>query len=77
MTDVVHTIYPYKDEHGFSFNAGEKIEVKERGENGWWRGAVLAINDSTDTEVSEREGWFPSSYVERTDNINTQVLVLI
>lgn len=68
MTDIVETLYSYAGGNGFDFEAGEKINVQERGDNGWWRGTLL---DSTDGKMSEKEGWFPSSYVEKRDNLNT------
>lgn len=70
MTDIVETLYSYAGGNGFDFEAGEKINVQERGDNGWWRGTLL---DSTDGKMSEKEGWFPSSYVEKRDNLNTSV----
>ena len=73
MTDIVHSIYAYDGDNGFNFGAGEKIRVKERGENGWWRGTVLSQSDSTNGEIEEKEGWFPSSYVEGAGNVNAQV----
>ena len=78
MTDIVHSIYAYDGDNGFKFRAGEKILVKERGENGWWRGTLLNQGDSTNGEIEEKEGWFPSSYVEGAGNINinTQVNAL-
>ena len=73
MTDIVQTIYAYQGEHGLNFEAGDKIQVKERGENGWWRGTLLKNGDSTDGELSEKEGWFPSSYVENTEVLSSPV----
>jgi len=75
MTDIVHSIYAYDGDNGFKFRAGEKILVKERGENGWWRGTLLNQGDSTNGEIEEKEGWFPSSYVEGAGNININTQV--
>ena len=74
MNDIVTTIYAYTGEHGLNFEAGEKLNVLERGENGWWRGALLKDGDSTDGSL---EGWFPSSYVENTGDLKLSVICLI
>lgn len=73
MADIVQTLYPYEGEHGFTFSAGEKIHVKERGEDGWWRGTLLKHGDLINGEIPGREGWFPSTYVESTEDLNTSV----
>ncbi len=64
MSDIVETLYPYQSDQGqgLSFEAGMKISVQERGENGWWKGSLLK-NDSEDGQP-EAEGWFPASYVD-------------
>ncbi|XP_065065945.1 growth arrest-specific protein 7-like isoform X2 [Rhopilema esculentum] len=67
MNDIVTTIYAYTGEHGLNFEAGEKLNVLERGENGWWRGALL--KDGGDSTDGSLEGWFPSSYVENTGDL--------
>lgn len=72
MTDIVQAIYEYTGEHGLNFGPGEKINVLERGENGWWRGALVKY-DTTDGQATI-EGWFPSSYVQQTAVYNSPVI---
>ena len=76
MTDIVKTIYAYEGEHGLAFGAGEKILVKERGEDGWWRGFLLKDGDSPNGVMPEKEGWFPSTYVEKIEDHTTSVNAL-
>ena len=77
MTDIVQTLYAYEGEHGFTFGVGEKIHVKERGDDGWWLGTLLKHGDPINGEIPGREGWFPSTYVESTEDLNTSVSICL
>eukprot|EP00794_Sanderia_malayensis_P009109 gene9109-10082_t len=76
MADIVKTLYSYESDqgHGLSFEAGVKINVTERGDNGWWRGNLLNNNnnDGNDNDNSEFHGWFPASYVTEIEPAKIQ-----
>ncbi len=75
MADIVETLYRYESEqgHGLSFEAGVKISVTEKGDNGWWRGILLNNNIDNGDKPQEQEGWFPASYVEEINQKKNEV----
>lgn len=52
--ESVRALYSFVSKAGMKFEAGQLINVLEKGEDGWWWGEV---------QNSESEGWFPASYV--------------
>ena len=56
---LVRALYPYfaRTEDDLSFEAGDKIEVRQR-EGNWWLGVNRSSNDPS------KEGLFPSNYVQ-------------
>ena len=58
--EVARAIYAYHGEEGLNFNAGQTINVKEKGANGWWKGDL----ESNGIMI---EGWFPANFVQIDD----------
>ncbi|XP_046854562.1 growth arrest-specific protein 7-like [Xenia sp. Carnegie-2017] len=54
VTNVARALYAYDSKNGMKFDAGELLNVFEKGEDGWWFGEVQQTNT---------EGWFPATYV--------------
>ena len=59
-TEIVRALYSYVSQTGMKFEAGQVINVLEKGEDGWWWGEV---------QNSESEGWFPASYVSQLGQV--------
>ena len=60
VTNVARALYAYDSKNGMKFDAGELLNVFEKGEDGWWFGEVQQTNT---------EGWFPATYVSTLEQV--------
>ena len=58
--EIVRALYSYVSHAGMEFEAGQLINVFEKGEDGWWWGEV---------QNSKVEGWFPATYVSSLSQV--------
>ena len=59
--EIARALYSYDSKTGMKFEAGDLLNVLEKGEDGWWFGEV---------QNSEIEGWFPATYVSTLEQVS-------
>ena len=64
--EIVRALYSYVSQTGIKFDAGQVINVFEKGEDGWWWGEV---------QESDSEGWFPASYVTAISQVSLLIII--
>ena len=60
VCEIARALYSYNNHSGMKFDAGQLLNVLEKGEDGWWWGEV---------QNSEVEGWFPATYVSPLEQV--------
>jgi serine/threonine protein kinase len=60
--------YAGEDDSELALHEGDVIEVLEMAPSGWWRGRRGSNSGRSNCDT----GWFPSTYVERVDDLNTE-----
>ena len=60
VCEIARALYSYDSKTGMKFDAGQLLNVFEKGEDGWWWGEV---------QNSELEGWFPATYVSTLEQV--------
>jgi hypothetical protein len=60
VCEIARAMYPYDSNTGMKFDAGQLLNVFEKGEDGWWWGEV---------QNSQLEGWFPATYVSTLEQV--------
>ena len=66
--EYVLTLYAYNGEEGINFEAGQEINVIEKGDNGWWKG-------NFEKDGRTVKGWFPASYVKIKSDENKVTII--
>ena len=61
VCEIARALYSYNNHTGMKFDAGQLLNVFEKGEDGWCWGAV---------QQSEIEGWFPATYVSTLEQVS-------
>ena len=60
VCEIARAMYAYDSKTGMKFDAGQLLNVFEKGEDGWWWGEV---------QNSQIEGWFPATYVSTLEQV--------
>lgn len=60
VCEIARALYAFDSNTGMKFDAGQLLNVFEKGEDGWWWGEV---------QNSEIEGWFPATYVSTLEQV--------
>lgn len=60
--------YAGEDDSELALHEGDVVEVLEMAPSGWWRGRRGPSSDRSNCDA----GWFPSTYVERVDNLSME-----